>query len=57
MAAPFQQKLTVEVAQKNCPATTSKPADQAIRALARIIGRQIAREQFRKQQSIEADDQ
>ncbi|MFN8683923.1 hypothetical protein ACDP63_22770 [Paracoccus sp. P2] len=57
MAAPIQQKLIVEVVPPGSRATSDKAADQAVRALARIIGRQIAREQFRTQQQREAEDQ
>ncbi|MEF9603581.1 hypothetical protein O4J55_14965 [Paracoccus sp. PXZ] len=57
MAAPVQQKLIVEVVPSGSRATSSKAADQAVRALARIIGRQIAREQFRAQQLREVGEQ
>ncbi len=56
MTAPVQQKLIVEVVPASRRVTSSKSADQAVRALARIIGRQIAREQFRTQQRREAED-
>lgn len=56
MVAPIQQKLIVEVVPPRNRTPSSKSADQAVRALARIIGRQIAREQFRTQQRREADD-
>lgn len=57
MAAPVQQKLIVEVVPASRRTPSSKAADQAVRALARIIGRQIAREQFRTQRQREAEDQ
>lgn len=56
MAAPVQQKLIVEVVPPKLWATSDKAANQAVRALARIIGRQIAREQFRAQQQREAEE-
>ncbi|WP_323718109.1 hypothetical protein [Paracoccus aminovorans] len=57
MAAPVQQKLIVEVVPPVSQTRSSKAADKATRALARIIGRQIARDQFRTQQFREAEDQ
>lgn len=49
MAAPVKQKLIVEIIPSAHQPASGKSADQAIRAIARILGRQIAREQFRKQ--------
>jgi len=57
MAVSVPQKLIVEVVPPANRPTSSKAADQAVRALARIIGRQIAREQFRAQRQREAEDQ
>ncbi|MEG4641815.1 hypothetical protein VB636_03035 [Paracoccus sp. APAP_BH8] len=56
MATPVEQKLNIDVVPSQKPAS-GQAADQAVRALACIIGRQIAREQFSRQQSFEASDQ
>ena len=50
MAAPVPQKLIVEVVSPGRKPASGQAAKQAVRALAQIIGRQIAREQFRNQQ-------
>lgn len=50
MATPAPQKLIVKIIPPGRKPASGQTAEQAVRALARIIGRQIARDQFRKQQ-------